>query len=109
MSLAAKAELAGFFFTVKSMAPMRQTLIEMGWPQPKSPIQTDKSTVVGVTNNTNVVRHMKSMVMRLWCLRYHKSQKHYFYNWGPGPNNEGDYSTKHHPPPYHEFKRPICY
>ena len=39
MSSAAEAELAGLFITAKSMAPMRETIIEMGWPQPKSPIQ----------------------------------------------------------------------
>ena len=59
MSSAAEAELAGLLITAKSMAPMRQTLIKMGWPQPKYPIQTDNSTAVGVTNYTIVVRHMK--------------------------------------------------
>ena len=29
------------------MIPHRQTLIDMGWPQPKSPIQTDNSTASG--------------------------------------------------------------
>ena len=38
MSLAAEAELAGLFITAKLMAPMRQTLIKMRWPEPKSPI-----------------------------------------------------------------------
>ena len=41
MSSTTEAELAGFFITASLMAPMQQTLIEMGWPQPKSPIQTD--------------------------------------------------------------------
>ena len=89
------------------MAPMRQTLIKMGWPQPKSPIQTDNSTAVGFTNNAIIVRHMKSMDMQVWWLWCHKSQEHYRYYWGTSPNNEGDYSTKHHPPLYHEAKRPI--
>ena len=43
MSSAAEAELAALFMTAKEMVPLRQTLIEMGWPQPKSPIQTDSS------------------------------------------------------------------
>ena len=68
MSLAAKAELSGLFITSKSMAPMQQNLIKMGWPQPKSPIQTDNSTAVGVTNNTIVFHDMKSMYMHLWWI-----------------------------------------
>ncbi len=36
------------------MIPHRQTLIAMGWPQPKIPIQTDNSTAVGVTNKTRL-------------------------------------------------------
>ena len=79
MYLAAEAELVGLFITARSMAPMQQTLIEMGWPQPKSPIQTDNSTAVGVANNTIVVRHMKSMKMRLWWIRCRESQEHYRY------------------------------
>ena len=98
VSLDAKAELAGLFVMAKSMLPMRQTIIKMGWSQPKSPIQTDKSTAVGVINNTIVVRHMKSMDMRIWWLRCSEYQEHYCYYWGPGPNNEGYYSTKHPPP-----------
>jgi hypothetical protein len=41
---AAKSELASLFVIAREMIPHRQTLIEMGWPQPKSPIQTDNST-----------------------------------------------------------------
>ena len=49
---AAKSELAALFVTAREMIPHRQTLIAMGWPQPKSPIQTDNSTAAGVTNKT---------------------------------------------------------
>ena len=54
MSSAAEAELAGLFICAKSMVPLRNTLTEMGWPQPKSPIQTDNSTAVRVTNKTTI-------------------------------------------------------
>ena len=52
MSYATEAELAALFITAKDMAPLRQTLIEMKWPQGQSPIQTNNSIAVGVTNNT---------------------------------------------------------
>ena len=47
MASAAEAELAALFITAKKMIPLRHTLIEMGWPQPQTPVQTDNSTVWG--------------------------------------------------------------
>eukprot|EP00804_Cyclotella_cryptica_P003943 CCRYP_020906-RB/>CCRYP_020906-RB protein AED:0.42 eAED:0.41 QI:0/-1/0/1/-1/1/1/0/158 len=52
MSSAAEAELAGLFICAKEMVPLCQSLIEMGWPQPKSAIQTDNTTTLGVANKT---------------------------------------------------------
>ena len=48
MSSAAEAELGGLFLNCKEMIPLRQALIEMGWPQPATPVQCDNSTAVGV-------------------------------------------------------------
>ena len=64
MSLAAKDELAALFITANTMVPpLHQTLIEIGWPQPKSQIQTDNSTAVGFTNKTIIARRIKSLDM----------------------------------------------
>ncbi len=49
MASAAKTELAVLYVMAREMIPHRQTLISMGWPQPKSPIQTDNSTAADVT------------------------------------------------------------
>ena len=38
MALAADAELAALFIDAREMVPHRQTLINMGWPQPGSPV-----------------------------------------------------------------------
>ena len=38
MSSAAEAELVGLFICTKEMVPIPQSLNEMGWSQPKSPI-----------------------------------------------------------------------
>ena len=54
MASAAEAEMAELFITAKNMIPLRNTLIEMGWPQPQTPIQTNNSTAVGFTNKTIV-------------------------------------------------------
>jgi hypothetical protein len=46
MASAAKSELAALFITAREMIPHHQTLIAMGWPQPKSHIQMDNSTAL---------------------------------------------------------------
>eukprot|EP00804_Cyclotella_cryptica_P016130 CCRYP_004246-RA/>CCRYP_004246-RA protein AED:0.35 eAED:0.35 QI:0/0/0/0.75/1/1/4/0/1339 len=45
-SSTAESELAALFICAKEMVPLRQSLIEMGWPQPQSPIQTDNTTAL---------------------------------------------------------------
>jgi hypothetical protein len=69
MSSAAKAELGALYTTAKEMFPLRQILIKMGWPQPRTPLQTDKSTAVNVTNLTIIPQQTKSMDLCLWWLR----------------------------------------
>ena len=105
MASAAEAEMAALFITAKKMIPLVNTLIEMGWPKPQTPIQTDNSTAVGVTNKTIVNKATKSSDMKLWWLRDREYQEQFRYYWAPRSENEGDYSTKHHPPIYHESKR----
>jgi hypothetical protein len=68
MASAAESELAALFITAREMIPHCQTLINMGWPQPKSPIQTDNSTAAGVVNNTIVPCRSKMMDMLFWWL-----------------------------------------
>ncbi len=105
MASAAKSELAALFVTAREMIPHRQTLIAMGWPQPKTPIQTDNSTAVGVTNKTIVPRRAKMMEMLFWWLRCRASQDQFQYYWDAGSKNWADYHTKHHPDAYHEAHR----
>src|SRR6056300_678158 len=105
MDSASEAELGALYMTAKEMVPMRNTLEEMGWPQPRSPIQTDNSAAAGVVNNTIVPKKLKAMDRRLHWLRCRASQHEFCYYWAPGNQNWGDYSTKHHPPVYHESKR----
>jgi hypothetical protein len=103
MALAAESELAALFATAREMIPHRQTLIAMGWPQPKS--QTDNSTAASVTNKTIVPRRAKMMDMHLWWLQCRGSQNHFRYYWDSGSKNWADYHTKHHLDTYHEAHR----
>ena len=101
MASAAEAELSALFVTAREMVPLRNTLIEMGWPQPPSPIQTDNSTAVGFTNDTIIARRIKMLCLRLHWLRCRETQGQFRFYWDKGTNNIADYHTKHHPPAYH--------
>jgi hypothetical protein len=76
---ATESELAVLFITAQEMIPHRQTLIAMGWPQLKSPIQTDYSTAAGVINKTIVPRRAKMMDMQFWWLHCRASQDQFCY------------------------------
>jgi hypothetical protein len=104
---AAKAKLGALYTTTKEMVPLCHTLIKMGQPQPCTPIQTDNSTAVGITNLTTVLQKTKSMDLCLWWLCCCESQQQFHYYWDKGSHNWADYHTKHHPSIYHDAKRPI--
>ena len=105
MSSAEEAEIVALYITAKKMIPLLHTLIEMGWPPPQTPIQTDNSTSVRFTKKEIFNKATKSADIKLWWLRDRESQEQFRYYWAPGSENEGDYSTKHHPPIYHQANR----
>ena len=107
MTSAAEAELGALFIAAQKLVPLRQTLCEMGWPQPPTPVQTDNTTAAGVVNKTLVSNILKFMDLRFHWLRCRTAQDQFRFYWDKGPNNWGDYSTKHHPPVYHESKRKL--
>ena len=105
MSSAAEAKLAALYICAKEMVPLRQALVEMGWPQPKSPIQCDNSTAIGVSNGKKIPRKTKSIDMKYHWLRCRDAQGKFRYFWAPGPDNLADYSTNNHPAIYHLYQR----
>ena len=64
MSSAAKAELSALYINACEAIPQCHLLIEMGHPQPPSPIQTNNSTALGVVTNTIKPKQTKAMDMR---------------------------------------------
>ena len=75
MTSAAEAEMAALYITAKNMIPLRNTLIEMVWPQPLTPIQKYNSTAVEFTDKKIVNKATKSAEMKLWWLRDRRSQE----------------------------------
>jgi hypothetical protein len=63
VSAAAEAELGALFINAREAVYLRCILVEMGHPQPKTPIQTDNSTAKGFINSKIQPKHTKSMDM----------------------------------------------
>ena len=52
MASASEAELGGLFINTKEVEVTRNTLEEMGHPQHPTPMQAEKSTALGIINET---------------------------------------------------------
>ncbi len=101
MSLAAEAELGALYLNSKEAAYLRQILAEMGYPQPRTPIQTNNSTAEGVCNHTVQLKQTKAMDTRFHWLSSCEAQGQFQIYWQPGKRNSTDYVTKHHSPLHH--------
>jgi hypothetical protein len=105
MSSAAEAELGALFINAKEAVYLRRILLEMGHPQPRTPIQTDNSTAEGVINSRVRPKRTKAMDMRFEWLLDRAQQGQFKIYWRPGKTNLADYFTKHHPPAHHRNVR----
>ncbi len=105
MSSAAEAELGALFINAKTAVSIRHTLVELGHPQPRTPIQTDNSTAHALLTNKILPKALKAMDMRFHWLRDRAAQGQYRYYWRPGTQNMADYFTKHHPASHHKSFR----
>ena len=106
MSSAAEAEIGALFINAKTAVSMRQTLIELGHPQPRTPMQTDNATAHALLTNKNLPKALKAMDMRFRWLKCREAQGQFRYYWRPGTQNLADYFTKHHPATHHKNVRP---
>ena len=107
MSSAAEAECGGLYMNAKAAVPERTTLIELGHPQPPTPLKTDNSTADGIMNKTVKQQRSKAIDMRFYWLQDRCEQGQFRVYWAPGVENLADYYTKHHPPSLHRRVRSI--
>ncbi len=105
MLSAAEAELGAIYINAKEAIYIRQILIKMGHPQPKTPIQTDNLTAEGVINNKIQPKRTKAMDMCCHWLRDREAQGQFGIYWRPGKNYLANYFTKHHSPAHHRSVR----
>jgi len=107
MASAAEAEVGALFINSQDAIPLRNTLIELGHPQPPTPIQTDNSTAAGFANDTIKQKRSKAMDMRFYWIKDRVEQGQFLIYWRPGSENLGNYFTKHHSPSHHRLMRPV--
>jgi hypothetical protein len=105
VSSAAEAELGALFMNAREAIYLQHILIEMGHPQPKTPIQTDNSTAEGFINSKIQPKRTKLMDMRFEWLKDMQTKEHFRFYWRSGKTNLADYFTKHHPAAHHRSVR----
>ena len=102
MASASEAEVAALFMNAREAIPFRQGLIEMGHPQPATPMKTDNSTATSIINKTIKQKRSKAIDMRFYWLCDRVTQGMFNVYWEPGLNNLADYPTKHHSGTHHK-------
>ena len=107
MASASEAEIAGIFLNAQQAVPIRLTLIEMGHPQPPTPIRTDNQAANGIITGTFKRKRSKAIDMRFHWIKDRITQKQFALDWAPGNTNLADYPTKHHSGKHHKKVRPI--
>ena len=107
MGSAGEAEVGAAYHNAQLACPIRQTLIELGHPQPPTPLQTDNACAEGILNDTVKQRRSKAIEMRFYWLQDRAEQGQFRVYWKPGNTNLGDYLSKHHSPSHHQRMRPF--
>ena len=105
LSSAAEAELGALFHNGKEACPLRIALVEMGHPQPATPMATDNNTASGIVNDTVKQKRSKAIDMRFYWIRDRVRQGQFQIYWSKGKTNRADYFSKHHPTSHHQASR----
>ena len=106
MSSATEAESGGLLYNCKEATVLRQTLLEMGHPQPPTLIQTDNNAcAAGIANDTVKQCRSKAMDMRFYWDRDCVAKGDFIIHWHRGSDNLADYFTKHYSPAHHRLMR----
>ena len=97
VSSACEAEYAALFIVGQACTAIRNTLSDLGYPQPPTRIICDNATACGIANRSNKVKRSKSIDMRWHWIRDRVDQQQFNVIWRPGSENLADYFTKTHP------------
>ena len=101
MASAVEAEYGTIFVNTQTAVPIRTNLSEIGWKQGPTSIQVENSTALGIATKEFHQKNSKAMDMRFYWINNRIEQGQFCVFWRPGPENLGDYHSKH-PPPEHQ-------
>ena len=108
MSSACEAEVGALFMNAQQAVPIRNCLINLGHPQPPTPLITDSSIAHGIIRGTMKQRMSNAMDMRFsWIKNRCQDQQQFEIFWDKGQRQLADYPTKHHHGSHHQRLRPI--
>ena len=108
MASAMEAKITALFINAQKLVKYCQTLQDMGYPQPPTPICTDSSSACGIINRTMKQKRSKSIDMRWnWLKDKTVNQKQFSISWVSGKTNLADYTTKHYAASHHKQVRPL--
>jgi hypothetical protein len=96
VALAAEAKLGALFHNCQDGIVFRQTLLDMGHPQPKMPVHCNNATAVSIGNNTIKRQRLGSMEMQYFWVGDKVAQDMYTLSWHQGQENLANYQSKHH-------------
>ena len=102
MSSAAEAKIGTLFLNAREATVLRMALVEMGHPQPATPIATDNSTADGIMNKDVKQVWSKAIDMRFYWVGDRMDQDQFRIFWAHGRPNFSDYYTKHHRASHHK-------
>jgi hypothetical protein len=105
LASATEAEVGALFYNAQEACVIRQTLQDLGFPQPATPIQTDNACAEGILNETVKQKRSKAMDMRFNWTKCRIRQGQLLIHWKKGSDNLADYFTKHHPGTHHQSLR----
>ena len=100
---AGETEYASLFMAAQKACPLRQTLHDLGYPQPATLIPVDNTCAVGLANDIVKSRRSKSVDMRFHWIRDRVKQGQFKVIWREGQLNLADFFTK--PLPIKAFRR----
>eukprot|EP00957_Ditylum_brightwellii_P008707 660824-Ditylum_brightwellii.AAC.1 len=77
MASTAEAEIRALYSNTRKGEELRLDLMEMGHPQPPTPILTDNSTACGIINTTVKQHSTRAIDMRFYWVRNRCAQGHF--------------------------------
>jgi hypothetical protein len=106
LASAAEANIGALFLNGQEALPICITLNELGHTQPATSMQTDNSTGAGFASDTIKQKRSKATGIHFYWVKDRVSQNQFIIYWQPGPENLGDYHTRHHSPSHHRHMQP---